>query len=402
MAHVPQRELITPQTLLERAEGLADELAAESAARDAQRLLPVDAFARIRALRLGLLRLPMEWGGAGGGVTDMARLAIALARGDSNVAQAFLGHFVVLERVRLMGTPGQHAHYLALAGRGVLFGAAAAERGGGVRGELKTRLRRAGAHWVLDGVKHYSTGAWFADVLKIRALDEDGQMVAALVPADRAGVERIDDWDGMGQRCTASGTTVLREVRVEPQEVLAMQPWKGRRHHTGALAQIFHCAIEVGIGLAVLRDAVDWGRRGIRPVPESGVARAQDDPYVLHTIGEIAAQVHAARALVLEAAGRIDLAAQARFDGAGDIEALAVQASVATAQAKIVATQAALRAAQLLFDVGGAATTLRAHNYDRHWRNARTHTVHDPVAYKFKAVGNYFLNGEAPPLTFSY
>ncbi|VFR41839.1 Acyl-CoA dehydrogenase; probable dibenzothiophene desulfurization enzyme [plant metagenome] len=386
------------------AQALAEALASASAHRDAQRALPHAPFQRLRAERIGALRVPREHGGAGGSVVQMVDVALALARGDSNVAQAFLSHFVFLERLRLMGTPAQQARYLPQAARGTLFGAAAAERGGKTRGELATRLVRDGDHYRLDGLKHYSTGALFADVLKIRALDDEGRMVAAMIPADREGVTRIDDWDGMGQRCTASGTTRLARVRVEADEILLMQPWLAQRHHTGALAQIFHCAVDAGIAQAALRDAVDWGRRGLRAVKESGVARPQDDPYVLQTVGGIAAQAAAAEAMVRAAAARIDAAADARFGTASpeDIERLTVDASIATAQAKIISTRASLHAGQALFDVGGAATTLRGHNFDRHWRNARTHTTHDPLAYKFRTVGDYLLNDQAPPLTFSY
>ncbi len=36
---------------------------------------------------------------------------------------------------------------------------------------------------------------------------------------------------------------------------------------------------------------------------------------------------------------------------------------------------------------------------DRFWRNVRTHTLHDPVAYKRREVGEHFLNGTHPPFT---
>lgn len=397
-----------PRELVQAAQALGDELALTSAERDAKRLLPHDAIERFRADRIGLVRLPASAGGAEGTVEDMAHIVMHLARGDSNAAQALLSHYVALERLRLMGSPAQQAHFLPLAAQGLQFGAAAAERGGPFRGTVNTRLVRQGNRFRLDGVKHYSTGSLFADILKIRAVDEDGQLVGVFVPRQRQGVHCLDDWDGMGQRCTASGTTELHGVEVEPHEVMSIQPWLAQRHHTGAFAQLIHCGIDVGIAQAALREAIDWAQKGSRPVKESGVQRAQDDPYVLHTVGRMSAQVLLAHAHVLAAARAIDAAADARFGregrpgDAGRAEALAGLASVKTAEAKIVSTEVALAVTQLLFDVGGAATTLRRHNHDRHWRNARTHTTHDPVAYKFRAVGRYHLDGEFPPLTFSY
>ncbi|WP_414447264.1 acyl-CoA dehydrogenase family protein [Burkholderia sp. 22PA0099] len=383
---------------------LGASLAEASAQADRERILPFDAMRALRDTRLTALRVPSEFGGAGAGWREVAAVFVTLAKGDPNVAQAFLAHFVFVERLRLMGSAAQHRRLLPLAAAGVLFGGAAAERGGQFRGEMQTRLVRDGSHFVLDGVKHYSTGALYADVLKIRALDEAGEMVAALVPADRAGIERIDDWDGMGQRGSASGTTRLHRVTVQAGEVMRMAPWTARPHHTGAAAQLLHAAIEIGIGLAALDDAAAWARHRARPVRESGVASASQDPYVLQTVGRMAASVHAAEAMVDEAARVLDIAAEARFGAAAeaDVHDTAIAASIAVAQAKIVSTEAALDVTERMYDAGGAAMTLRADNFDRHWRNARTHTTHDPLAYKCRAVGNHVVNGAAPPLTFSY
>ncbi|WP_413722567.1 acyl-CoA dehydrogenase family protein [Sodalis sp. RH24] len=397
----------TVDALLAAADRLAAQLAETSAGRDANRELPVAVFAQIRRLRLGALRVPVAYGGAGGTWHDVARLFLRLAAGDANIAQAFLSHFVAVERIRLMGSEAQRQAYLPQAAAGLLFGAATAERGGQYRGELATRLTRHGEQYRLNGTKQYCTGAWYADLLKIRCIDGDGAMISALVPADRPGIVRLDDWDGMGQRCTASGTTELRDVAVFAGEILPMEAWKTQRHHGGASAQIIHCAIDAGIALAALDDAVAWARRGVRPVKESGVQQAADDPYILHALGRMSARARAAEAIVLSAADLLETAAALRFGAAGEsslaaCEAAAGHASLAVAEAKIWSTTVSLEVAQMLFDIGGASTTLRTHNFDRHWRNARTHTTHDPIAYKYRALGDFYVNGTLPPLTFSY
>ncbi|WP_161539853.1 acyl-CoA dehydrogenase family protein [Glaciimonas sp. PCH181] len=395
--------------LLIAAEHLSQELALAAAAADRHRLLPFDAMHALRRQRLGALRVPQAYGGAGATWDAVAKLFILLAQGDASVAQAFLSHYVFVERLRLMGSHDQCLRLLPLAAGGTLFGGAAAERGGRFRGELATRLTADGAGYRLNGTKHYSTGALFADVLKIRALDERDRMISVLIPADRAGIERIDDWNGMGQRCTASGTTTLSNVAVAADEIMPMAVWTSQRHHTGAAAQIIHCAIDAGIALAAVRDATSWIRSG---------SLDKSDPHTLHTLGRMAARAHAAEAIVLSAAQTLENAAHLRFSGPAHLkgqadvnaEAAALDASLATARAKIISTQAALEVTQKLFDIGGIADQEpgnlpqhRQHDHlDRHWRNARTHTTHDPVAYKCRAIGDYLLNGNAPPLTFSY
>ena len=72
-------------------------------------------------------------------------------------------------------------------------------------------------------------------------------------------------------------------------------------------------------------------------------------------------------------------------------------ASIAVAEARVLTTDVSLAASSKLFELAGSQATLAEHNLDRHWRNARTHTLHDPVRWKYHAIGNYVLNGQKPP-----
>jgi alkylation response protein AidB-like acyl-CoA dehydrogenase len=74
------------------------------------------------------------------------------------------------------------------------------------------------------------------------------------------------------------------------------------------------------------------------------------------------------------------------------------EAQIAVAESKILSTELAIDAANKLFELGGTRSTLVSHGLDRHWRNARTHTLHDPVRWKYSIIGNYHLNGVNPPL----
>jgi alkylation response protein AidB-like acyl-CoA dehydrogenase len=96
---------------------------------------------------------------------------------------------------------------------------------------------------------------------------------------------------------------------------------------------------------------------------------------------------------VLKRAGEfIDVAIASNLE-----EAKVVEASIAVAEAKALATKASLLATNKLFELAGTKSTLQQFNYDRHWRNARAHTLHDPVRWKYHAVGNYYLNNVNPP-----
>jgi alkylation response protein AidB-like acyl-CoA dehydrogenase len=79
--------------------------------------------------------------------------------------------------------------------------------------------------------------------------------------------------------------------------------------------------------------------------------------------------------------------------------AAGAEASVVVAQTGVVVIEAALRAAELLFDVGGGSITHRGLGLDRHWRNARTVANHNPRQWKAAVAGAYHLTGEDPPTT---
>lgn len=393
------------QALALAARTLGESFARGASARDAGRQLP---HAEIRQLAdSGILaaRVPRAFGGAELSILELVRIVVLIAKGDPNIAQAVHPHTCGIEKVRLYGDAAQQAHFFGLIRQGAVITNASAERGGAFVGEIRTAIhRQEGGGWRLDGTKHYATGSLYASHLYVLTNRVDAGQGAAggrslvIVPRDRAGVEVLDDWDGMGQRTTASGTARFQAVAVHEAEHFALPDAGARRTHEGAFAQVLHAAIDTGIALAALEDAAWYGREKARPVPDAQVARASDDPYVQHAVGEMAVLAHGAEALVERAARILDAASLRFLAGEPGSERELGEASVAVAEAKMAADNAAIQVSEMLYRVGGAGATVRGLNLDRHWRNARTHTTHDPVAYKAKAVGNYYLNGELPPI----
>ncbi|AHG65553.1 acyl-CoA dehydrogenase family protein [Advenella mimigardefordensis] len=376
---------------------LLAELAENAAQRDRDRTLPYDEIRRLTSLGFAAARVPAEYGGNDIDILEQAKLFIQLAQADPNIAQALQPHACGLEKIRIYGTPTQRAHYFSLVLQGAIITNASAERGSAIVGDIKVRLSRDDDAWTLNGDKHYCTGSLYASHFYILALRDDGQRSIALVPRDRPGVEVLDDWNGMGQRTTASGTVRLRQVSVAENELLLLPAAGTVRTYEGAYAQLLHAAIDCGIALAAFADATEYGRNRARPVPEAGVSRSSDDPYVQQAVGEMAALAHGAQAMVERAAAVLQAVVPDALSHRADETRLS-NASIAVAEAKMAATHASLRVSEMLYQVGGASATTRIWNFDRHWRNARTHTTHDPVAYKAKAVGNYYLNGTLPPI----
>nr|BFF26479.1 acyl-CoA dehydrogenase family protein [Glycomyces mayteni] len=332
---------------------------------------------------------------------DVADLVIAIARADSNVAQALRSSFLTANQVASRRDLPHRAVILARLRDGHLFAGTANERSGGASGSVNTVLHPDAAPgnpggWIVDGEKYYSTGGLYADWFTGSAKTEDGTVYGFTVPVDRAGVERLDDFDAVGQRLTASGTTRLHGVRLAADEVVARDNSRLEVPWLGAFAQLYLAAVEAGIAAAALDDAARYAREKARPIKHSSASVSSEDPYVRETVGQIAARAHAARSVVLLAAEAIE--ATRDLTGA-EARAAGAEASVTVAQTGVIAIESALKAAELVFDVAGGSITNRSLGFDRHWRNARTVANHNPRQWKAAVAGAYRITGEEPPTT---
>ncbi|MNZ82642.1 Dibenzothiophene desulfurization enzyme C [compost metagenome] len=271
------------------------------------------------------------------------------------------------------------------------IGNAGPERGSKHTLELKARITREGDHYVLSGQKFYSTGALFAHWVAVKALNDEGRQVMAFVRRGTPGLRIVDDWSGFGQRTTASGTVLLDRVQVDAE--LVIDNWRQNEvpNIQGAASQLIQAAIDAGIAEAAVADAIAFVREKSRPWIDAKVERASDDLYVIADIGRLQLELHAAQALLSKAARTLDEVNAAPVDAAS-----AARASIAVAEAKVLTTEIALQASEKLFELAGSRATLAEFNLDRHWRNARVHTLHDPVRWKYHAVGAYHLNGTLP------
>ena len=364
-------------------------------AAERDRVLQYEAVESIRQTGVLNLRVPTEFGGPGGTARDVLWAVIQIGRGSSNVAQALRSHFGFSERLLSnRATPQEAQEWFPRVYAGLIVGNAITDAAGKAPSSADTKvLPDTDGVLRLNGYKFYSTGTLFADVIAVSALDAEGRDVQAIIPADRTGVELFDDWDGFGQRTTASGGTRFTDVEVLPHEVITVSEGNTLGNAT-AFLQLYLASVAVGIAYAVFDDAVDYVRTKARPASHSVADSAATDPFVLEAVGEISAAATSAEAIVLTAADAIDrLVDEGRQ---GDPDALA-DVAVTVARAQLVAERLTISAAGRLFDTGGASATARALNLDRHWRNARTIAGHSPLAYKAYVAGDYAVNGTWPP-----
>jgi alkylation response protein AidB-like acyl-CoA dehydrogenase len=365
---------------------------------------PFDQVAALKRAGFGALRLPEHLGGAGFTVPQLFSTVIDVAHADPIVAHIFRTHFwFVEERLRTADDPSS-ARWLRKVAEGKIFGNAFSEKGSLAVGSLvfNTRLLPdpdfPGRGYRLDGEKYYSTGTLFSDYLTVATTTDRDSVATVVVPANRDGVRRVDDWDGFGQRRTGTGTTVFTNVAVSPDEVLSDTPYDAAPVPTVQYAslQLYIHAVVAGILASVVDDGIALLRSRDRSFSHALTEHPTDDPLYQKQLGELAATAYIAKAAVLDAAEAIAAATTSEIDGVPDLQ-LAAEAQLKVAKVKVHLDDVAPEAATRLLELGGASAASRQRNLDRHWRNIRTITLHNPVAYKARVIGQNLLHGTPVP-----
>ncbi|MGE7958182.1 SfnB family sulfur acquisition oxidoreductase [Pseudomonas sp. NPDC089530] len=389
--------LLPAQVLRNDAQALqaAHELAAvarqQAARRDQQRKLPWAEIEHFTRSGLGSIAIPREYGGPQVSFVTLAEVFAIVSAADPALGQIPQNQFGILHLILGCATERQKKQLFQSVLEGWRIGNAGPERGTRNTLELKARITADGDGYRLNGQKFYSTGALFAHWVAVKALNDDGRQVLAFVRRGTPGLRIIDDWSGFGQRTTASGTIVLNDVRVDADLVLDNWRINESPNIQGAVSQLIQAAIDAGIARAAIDDAISFVRERSRPWIDANVERASDDLYVIADIGKLKIELHAAEALLRKAGQVLDQVNAAPISAES-----AARASIAVAEAKVLTTEISLLASEKLFELAGSRATLAEFNLDRHWRNARVHTLHDPVRWKYHAVGSYQLNGTLP------
>ena len=373
----------------------AHELAAvvrtHAAMRDRERQLPWSEIELFTRSGLGGISVPRIYGGPQVSFVTLAEVFAILSAADPAVGQIPQNHFGILNSLIGSASEAQKQTLFASVLGGARIGNGGPERGTKNTLDIRTRLTADGDQFLLNGRKFYSTGALFAHWVAVKAINDDGKQVLVFVPRGTPGLYIIDDWSGFGQRTTASGSVLLENVRVSGE--LVVDNWKlGLAPNIqGAVSQLIQAAIDAGIAREAIDESIRFVRERSRPWIDANVERASDDPYVIADIGKLKLELHAAEALLRRAGRVLDEIAAEPID-----EHSAARASIVVAEAKVLTTQVALLASEKLFELSGSRATLAEFNLDRHWRNARVHTLHDPVRWKVHAVGAWHLNGALP------
>lgn len=373
------------------------ELAKGAAERDRSGEHPYELVQQLARAGFGKLRVHKEFGGFDVDLPTLFSLLAEAGQADSNIPQIWRGHFTTTEILRSETDPVVAEHWSRKISDGAVFGNAQSEPSASVVG-----LETVGGHGaitarvgvddagnrVVSGTKFYSTGSRFAQFIRAAVLDENDRRGFVVLPADHPGVQHIDDWDGVGQRQTGSGTTIFTDVPVEPHGDVGAD--KDALRGLDSFVQIVHLANLVGIARSAVAETVDIVRTRTRTGRHATTQDAASDPDVLAVVGTLYSRSLTAETLMKHAAGQLHSAHEL------DEEAAFADAYVETSAAQIGVADAVLDLASSAFDAGGSSTVRARVGLDRHWRNARTLASHNPLIYKPRVIGDNLVNGTRP------
>ena len=387
---------------LQTARSVAATIAAGVVERELTGTWPEQELRQVAASGLLGIIVPATHGGPDLPQSTAVEVLRILSQADSAVGQLLLSHFVLSAAIQgLEGADPAPRIYRDVLD-GAQIGNATVERGTRTSVErLTTVTRRDDDTWVLNGKKFYATGAlgatWIGVAARIPDTEPSHGATVFVQPADPGVSLNLDRWTSFGQRGTASGEVVLDQVVVDGEFVIDEgpdpDPVTAPPSVLGAFDQALHAAVDIGIARAALEDGARFVTTKTRPWFEAGVDSAAEEPHVVRRFGELTARLYALEALLARGAGLVDeaLAAPELTREA------AASASLNIAAAKALAQEFAVEIASGVFELAGASATDAGYALDRHWRNVRVHSLHDPARWKYVHLGNHTLFGTNPP-----
>jgi alkylation response protein AidB-like acyl-CoA dehydrogenase len=383
-------------TLIARFRPVFDKIRARAVARELNHELLFPEIAWLREAGFPKLRLPTNYGGFGATLPELFAALTELGAADPNVVNALRSHFGFCEEVLGAAAGSWRETWLERLGSGAISGSGFSEVGESALGSLSTRLVNERGTWLLDGEKYYTSGSLYADWINLSASDEANRVVGVLVPTHAEGVEIVDDWDGFGQQLSASGTARFRKVRIDEAWI---KPAASRFRYAAGFFQLVHLASLAGIGRAASVEVADAVAKRTRIYGgRTNVSRVSEDPQILEVVGKVRGAAYVSGATVLKAAQALQRAADAQTiaDEAVQTHAFTL-ADLEVSQSVVLVTDLVLSSTTRLFDALGSSAAKRSNGLDRHWRNARTISSHNPRVYHDRLVGDFAVNGKAPP-----
>lgn len=376
------------------ATSVSKELAKTAVERDAKAGIPEEEISLLRESGLLPLVVPKEYGGIGATWVEALKIVFELSKADGSIGQLYGNHLNLPVIGHTSGTREQKERFYRETARNNLFWANAINTR-----DTRLKITPEGDRFRVNGVKSFATGVAVAD-LQVFSAVQDGveEPIFFVIPKGREGVISNEDWDNFGQRRTDSGSYTFHNVLVKKDEIIRPpnNPESAFPTFGGIIAQLTKTYVYLGITKGAFKAAKEYTKTITKPWITSGVDSATQDPYILHHYGEFWVELKAAISLADQAAQKVQVAWEKDVDLTAQERG---EAAIAVFAAKAFATKVGLDITTRIFEVLGTRATATKYGFDRYWRDLRTFTLHDPVDYKLRDVGNWVLNRELPTIT---
>jgi alkylation response protein AidB-like acyl-CoA dehydrogenase len=341
------------------------ELAPHAAERDREARFPTEAITELGRLGFMGMLVPEAYGGAGADHVGYALVMEEIAAGEGAVStilsvQNSVGCMPVLQ----YGSEEQKQRFLKPMAKGEMLACfcLTEAQAGSDAAAIKSRARRHGNRWVLNGTKQFISTGSRAHVAIVFAVTESERgrkgISAFLVPTDSPGFRVAGLEHKLGQRASDTAQLVFEDVELTPDLMLgaegegykiALSNLEGGRIGVGAQS--------VGMARAAYEAALAYARER-----EAFGAKIIAHQAVAFRLADMATQIAAARGLVLDAAARRD---------AG--ESCIKEASMA----KLFASEMAERVASDAIQIHGGYGYVEGFPVERIWRDVRVCQIYE-------------------------
>ncbi|HUL08047.1 MAG TPA: acyl-CoA dehydrogenase family protein [Candidatus Acidoferrum sp.] len=286
-----------------------EQLAPHAAEWDAKAEFPQAAVDAMGELGLMGMLVPEEWGGAGVDRVSYALAVEELAAGDGSCSTIMTVHNSVgCVPILQHGTQAQKERFLRSMAKGETLACFCLTEPstGSDASAIKTRARRDGNHWVLEGAKQFITNGSTADLAIVFAVSDPAKgkkgITAFLVPTDTPGFKVARLEKKLGLRASDTAQIVLENCRLTPDLMLG-QEGEGYRIALGNLegGRIGIAAQAIGMARAAFEAALAYAKE--RQTFGTAIINHQ---AVQFRLADMATRIEAARALTLSAAALRD------------------------------------------------------------------------------------------------
>ncbi|KAF5714536.1 acyl dehydrogenase [Fusarium mundagurra] len=393
---------------IKRAKDVAQVLAKDAPARERANKSPKAEVALLK--HSGLLKIlgPAKYGGGEQPWSVGFRAIREVAKTDGSVGMLLGYHLVWSTTANVVGTPEQadRTHKLIISNNYFVGGAVNPR-------DNDLKITSNGDKLVFNGFKNFSTGGVISDLTVLEGVyGEKEEHIFAIVPTQQPGIQFKHNWDNVGLRLTESGGVNIENVEAPWSDALGWDV-EAKKPDPNILAipftslflptiQLNFANLYLGIAAGALEFAKEYTLKNTRAWPFGGdnKEKATDEFYILSTYGNFFAHLRATEALAEKVNAEADsLYAKYSQDRSAVTAEQRGEFAEWVASLKVVTTDTGLKITSGVFEVTGSRSTAAKVGLDRFWRDLRTHTLHDPVAYKNRELGRYLLLGEYPEPT---